>query len=74
MNKDGPPDRPLTVREVAKFLRVTPGTIYRMTSARAIPGAFRVSGSWRFLVEPLDRWTKNVEYRAALGMTKTQHE
>jgi len=74
MTNDRPPNHLLTVREVAEFLHVTPGTIYKMTRARAIPGAFRVLGSWRFRVEPLDRWTKTAEYRATLGMTKTKHE
>ena len=45
-----------------------------MTHERTIPGAFRVLGSWRFKVEELDRWTKTVEYRAALGMKKTDRE
>ena len=65
---DGSRDRLLTVRELAEYLRVTPGTIYRMTREQTIPGAFRVLGSWRFNVEQLDQWTKTVEYRAALGM------
>ena len=71
MSNDGAADRPLTVREVAQLLRVTPGTIYQMTRARTIPGAFRVLGSWRFNSEQLERWTKTIEYRAALAMKKT---
>lgn len=74
MANDSAHDRFLTVREVAELLRVTPGTIYRMTRERTIPGAFRVLSIWRFNVEQIDRWTKTVEYRAALGMKKTDRE
>ena len=74
MTNDGDPHRLLTVREVAEFLHVTPGTIYRMTRARTIPGAFRVLGSWRFSVEQLDRWTKTIDYREALGMKLLDRE
>jgi excisionase family DNA binding protein len=74
MTNEGLSDRLLTVREVAKILHVAPSTIYRMTRERAIPGAFQIMSSWRFSLGQLDRWTKTVEYRAALGMTKTERE
>jgi excisionase family DNA binding protein len=74
MTKDGLSDPLLTVREVAKILHVAPSTIYRMTRERSIPGAFQIMSSWRFSLGQLDRWTKTVEYPAALGMTKTERE
>jgi excisionase family DNA binding protein len=67
-------DRLLTVREVAKMLHVAPSTIYRMIRERAIPGAFQIICSWRFPLGQIQRWTKTVEYRAALGMKKTDRE
>lgn len=74
MTATSPSDHLLTVREGSEFLHVTPGTIYRMTRARTIPGAFRVMGSWRFDVEQLHRWTKTAECGAALGMQKRDRE
>jgi excisionase family DNA binding protein len=70
MSSDGPVGRVLTVPEVAKLLRVTTGTVYRMARARTIPGAFRVKSSWRFSKEQLDLWTKTAK-GAALATKKT---
>jgi excisionase family DNA binding protein len=72
MSKESDSQRLLTVSELAKTLRVTPGTVYRMAWAGAIPGAFQIRSSWRFPIEQIERWTKTVEYRAALGMKKTE--
>jgi excisionase family DNA binding protein len=72
MSKESDSHRLLTVSELAKTLRVTPGTVYRMAWAGAIPGAFQIRSSWRFPIEQIERWTKTVEYRAALGMKKTE--
>jgi hypothetical protein len=58
MTKDSPPDRCFTVREVAELPDVTPRTISRMTRERAVLGALRVLGNWRFLTQQRDRWTK----------------
>ena len=53
-----PPNRAeiLTVREVAEYLKVKPGTIYRMAAAGEMPG-FKVGGSWRFRKSEIDAWT-----------------
>ena len=45
----------LTVRKVADYLKVEPGTIYRMAAAGQIPG-FKVGGSWRFKKSEIDAW------------------
>ena len=74
MSKESDSQRLLTVSELAKTLRVTPGTVYRMAWAGAIPGAFQIRPSWRFPIEQIERWTKTVEYRAALGMKKTEQD
>lgn len=55
-----PPDPAeiLTVRELAEYLKVKPGTIYRMAAAGQIPG-FKVGGSWRFRRGEIDAWTES---------------
>ena len=49
------PEDVLTVRELAKYLKVTERTIYRMLGNRKIP-AFKVGGSWRFRLAEIDEW------------------
>jgi excisionase family DNA binding protein len=45
----------MTVREVAAYLRVHPGTIYKLLKRHQIP-AFRIGSDWRFRIEAIDRW------------------
>jgi len=45
----------LTVKEVAKYLKVAEKTVYRLASDSKIP-AFKVGGSWRFRKSEIDRW------------------
>jgi excisionase family DNA binding protein len=45
----------LTIPEIAKYLKVTERTIYKLAAARKIP-AFKVGGSWRFSMPDIDRW------------------
>jgi len=45
----------LTVRETAAYLRVHPGTIYRLAKRSSLP-AFKVGSDWRFASDILDRW------------------
>ena len=71
MISDGPSDRVLTIQEVAKLLRVAPETVYR--NARTIPGAFRVSSSWRFSAKQLELWMTTAS-AAVLASKKTEHE
>lgn len=37
----------LTVQEVSKFLRIKPGTVYRLARKRGIP-CTKIGGQWRF--------------------------
>ena len=57
-------NRVLTVREVSRYLRVHPSTIYRMLKQNQLP-AFRVGSDWRFTVEAIDQWLASVEPSAA---------
>jgi excisionase family DNA binding protein len=45
----------LTVRDLADYLKLHPGTIYRMLKAGQLPG-FRVGSDWRFNRDDIDRW------------------
>jgi len=45
----------LTVRELARYLKVHTSTIYRLLKRHELP-AFTVGSDWRFHVEAIDRW------------------
>jgi excisionase family DNA binding protein len=45
----------MTVSEVSAYLRVHPGTIYRLVRRGALP-AFRIGSDWRFNIEAIDQW------------------
>jgi len=53
----------LTVKELAKYLRVNTTTVYRLMSTRQIPG-FRVGSDWRFDLDAIDRWCSEGEQAA----------
>lgn len=44
-----------TIVEVAAYLRVHPGTVYRLTRTGKLP-AFKVGGEWRFFSDMIDDW------------------
>jgi excisionase family DNA binding protein len=54
----------LTIPEIAKYLKVTERTIYKLAAARKIP-AFKVGGSWRFSKAEIDHWIKKQSMGAA---------
>jgi len=45
----------MTVREVAKYLRLDGHTVYRMVRKGEIP-AYKVAGQWRFKRELIEEW------------------
>ncbi len=45
----------LTVKEVAKYLKMKPVTIYKLSKEGRIP-AFRVASFWRFKKELIEKW------------------
>ena len=55
----------LTVREVARYLRMKPLTIYRQVSAGKLP-AFKVGSHWRFKKDSIDRWIE-IQERSGLN-------
>lgn len=50
--------RLLTLREVAHYLRVHPGTVYRLVRAGCLP-AIRVGRDLRFDIRAVDEWLAN---------------
>lgn len=47
--------RLMTVQEISKYLRLHPGTVYRLAKAGQLP-AFKIGDSWRFDPERVERW------------------
>ena len=45
----------LTVRDIARLLKVDEKTIYRLVKKKVLPG-FKVAGTWRFKQEDIDEW------------------
>ncbi len=45
----------MTVRELAKYLKVHPSTIYRLLKTGQLP-TFKVGSDWRFNVYEINHW------------------
>ncbi len=50
-----PPDKVMTVQEVADYLRVNQRTVYRLAVGRKLPG-FEVGATWRFKRSDIEGW------------------
>ena len=48
----------LSVEETARWLGVTPRTVYRLVKRGRLPG-FKVGGQWRFNRRMLESWVAN---------------
>jgi len=48
-------DEILTLKEVAKYLKLAEKTAYRLAAEGKLPG-FKVGGSWRFKREDVEHW------------------
>lgn len=57
-------DEILTLKEVAKLLKVAEKTVYTMAQRKECP-AFKVRGQWRFRREDMDRWIEERKAQAA---------
>ena len=53
-------DGVFTVRELAKYLRMKPLTIYKHASTGRLPG-FKVGSHWRFKKATIDSWIEAQE-------------
>ena len=45
----------LTVKELAKYLKMDEHTIYRLARKRILP-AVKIGGEWRFKKDLIDKW------------------
>ena len=45
----------LTLRDLARWLRVHPSSVYRLVRAKDIP-VLRIGGSWRFNQDTIEKW------------------
>ena len=50
-------DEILTLKEVAKYLKLAEKTAYRLAAEGKLPG-FKVGGSWRFKQSNIEAWIK----------------
>jgi len=48
-------DEILTIKDVAKYLKLAEKTAYRLAAEGKFPG-FKVGGSWRFKKEDIEMW------------------
>ena len=59
-------DELITIDELARYIRVTPRTIYRMLDKGEIPFAIKLKGSWRFRESDVQLWLENQKVGGAL--------
>jgi len=48
----------MTLREVARYLRINKSTVYRMARDGTLP-AWKLGNVWRFKKESIERWIAN---------------
>jgi len=53
-----PPREFLTIKEVARYLRVNQYTVYRLVTQKKLPG-IKVGSQWRFKRTVLERWLES---------------
>ncbi len=53
--KEAMTDEILTLKEVAKYLKLAEKTAYRLAAEGKLPG-FKAGGSWRFKKEDIESW------------------
>ena len=61
------PNEILTIDEVARYLRLTPQTIYKWAQEKRIP-AVKLGKEWRFRRSVIDKWFDDqLQWPAATG-------
>lgn len=58
VNKGKSMEKLMTIKEVAKYLRLSVHTLYKMAEQKRIP-ALKAGKQWRFKKEEIDKWLKN---------------
>jgi excisionase family DNA binding protein len=51
-------DEILTLKEVARYLKLTEKTAYRLAAENKLPG-FKIGGSWRFKQKDIEKWIED---------------
>lgn len=59
-------DQLMTIEEVARYMRVSRYTVYRLAKGRCLP-ASKIGRQWRFQKEEIDRWVRDQTQREATG-------
>ncbi len=62
----------MTVKEVAKYLKMKPVTIYKLSKEGKMP-AFRVASFWRYKRDLIDKWLVD-ESRKNIDKGKAKQE
>lgn len=47
----------LTIKQVAKYLEISPRTVYKLVKEEAIP-SFKIMNMWRFEQSMIDQWIR----------------
>ncbi len=55
-------DEIMTLKELAKYLKLAEKTAYRLAAEGKLPG-FKVGGSWRFKADDIERWIEEKKKR-----------
>lgn len=56
-------DEILTLKEVAKYLKLAEKTAYKLVAGGKLPG-FKVGGSWRFKQSDIENWIDDKKIRS----------
>jgi len=56
-------DEILTLKEVAKYLKLAEKTAYRLAAEGKLPG-FKVGGSWRFKESDIEKWIEEQKHKS----------
>ena len=59
----------MTVRELAKYLKMKPVTIYKHAQEGKLP-AFKVGATWRFKRKTIDQWIADQENNKAESLKR----
>lgn len=62
MNENRNMEELLTIEELARYLKISKHTLYKMLEKRKIP-AFKIANQWRFKKEKIDRWLEEHEHQ-----------
>ena len=51
----------LTVKELARYLKMDEHTVYRLARKGVLPGV-KIGGEWRFKKDLIDRWIEKMSW------------